>query len=249
MSCLAVEYPGYGLAPGRPSEGACNQAAQAALAFAEHELGFPRQRIFVFGRSIGSGPACALAAAASAAGQQPVGGLALQAPFLSIKAMARRLAGGWGRLVLNRFDNHSAIQQCSSAMPVVVVHGARDELIPPTVCCLFIAGFQGRGGRKCAEMSRVCLTCHQLLSAISPPNPKHGETLCELAPTSMKRFFLVPDADHNFFKMRDVLNPLRHLLELADLKRQAPVELRLTPADLIAWCVGGSAADQNRLPF
>ena len=56
-----VEYPGYGLRPGSPSEAALNLAVREA--YDELVAKHPGMGVGVIGESIGSGPACTLAAA------------------------------------------------------------------------------------------------------------------------------------------------------------------------------------------
>ena len=58
---LAVEYPGYGICPGSPSEPAFFSAVEAVFEFVEHDLRWPQDSILVMGRSIGTGSALKLA--------------------------------------------------------------------------------------------------------------------------------------------------------------------------------------------
>lgn len=61
---LAPEYPGYGLLRNqRTTVEDINQVAWAALDFCRRSLGFAQDRIVLWGRSIGTGPATALARA------------------------------------------------------------------------------------------------------------------------------------------------------------------------------------------
>jgi abhydrolase domain-containing protein 17 len=71
-----VEYPGYGVCKGSPSESSVKRAALEATRFLEG-LGFPAANIILYGRSIGSGAATHVAAE-YARQQKPVGGLILQ---------------------------------------------------------------------------------------------------------------------------------------------------------------------------
>ena len=68
LPVIGFEYPGYGLArfgrgsggsTGEPSEQGCFEAAEAALAYVHDR--YPEWRVVLFGRSLGSGPACYLA--------------------------------------------------------------------------------------------------------------------------------------------------------------------------------------------
>lgn len=58
-SVFILEYPGYGMRPGRPSKDAFDAAAAAA--YLRLRKSFPGKPVCVLGESIGSGPACSLA--------------------------------------------------------------------------------------------------------------------------------------------------------------------------------------------
>lgn len=64
----------------------------------------PATDIILFGRSIGSGPACYLA------GTRNIGGLVLMCPYTSIRNAAKHLAGGIASyLIAERFRNIDCI--------------------------------------------------------------------------------------------------------------------------------------------
>jgi len=59
---LCPEYPGYGLLRAyEPSVAGINRIAQAAWTFCIEEMGFSSEQVLLWGRSIGTGPATALA--------------------------------------------------------------------------------------------------------------------------------------------------------------------------------------------
>jgi uncharacterized protein len=121
---LAVEYPGYPGAAGSPSEASILEAGRRALAHLTGPLGVSRHRVVLQGRSIGSGVAVALAA--EGWGQA----LVLLSPYTSladVAASAMPLVPV--RLLLrDRFD--AASSAASVHVPTLIVHGARDEVIP-----------------------------------------------------------------------------------------------------------------------
>lgn len=124
----AVEYPGYGVCRGSPSEDSLNRAVLEAMAVLETELGYPASNIVLYGRSIGSGPASA-AAAVYKCDQRDIGGLILQSPFTSIRAVVRSIAGDLlASLIAERFDNAQRISQYYG--PLLIIHGTQDKLIP-----------------------------------------------------------------------------------------------------------------------
>ena len=121
---LMPEYRGFGGNPGRPSEAGLNLDAQAGLA-ALRAMGVPLSRILFWGESLGSGVAAQLATAHTPAA------VLLEAPYTSIAAMARLHYPfvPVGALLLHRFDSLTAVPKIRA--PVLIMHGARDAIIPP----------------------------------------------------------------------------------------------------------------------
>jgi hypothetical protein len=119
---LAVEYPGYGMCPGIPSEDGVMANAAAAMRFASETLAWPYDGIKLFGRSVGTGPAVALAA------QYPVAGLILVTPFLSIREVLRKYVGSFAELGKDCFRNYKIADIIE--VPTLIIHGKEDELIP-----------------------------------------------------------------------------------------------------------------------
>jgi len=124
---LGVEYPGYGPVPGNPCEGGVNRHTRAAFNFLTQKLRIPPQRIIVFGRSIGTGPATNLVSILSKS-RKAAAALILQSPYRSIKTLAKELVGAVANIIMDRFDNEADIVNCHS--PTLIIHGRQDELIP-----------------------------------------------------------------------------------------------------------------------
>ncbi len=125
LGFYVMEYPGYGLAAGRgPSEQGIYAAAEVALAHLHGALGVPRERTVLQGQSLGSGVAVEMAR--RGLGER----LVLLTPYTSIVDMgARRFPWLPTRLLArDRFDN--AAKAAEVKMPVLIVHGTRDEVIP-----------------------------------------------------------------------------------------------------------------------
>ena len=63
VSVLAMEYPGYGTYErnGSASADKITEDAEYVYKFCLHDMGIDESDIIVFGRSMGSGPACFLA--------------------------------------------------------------------------------------------------------------------------------------------------------------------------------------------
>jgi fermentation-respiration switch protein FrsA (DUF1100 family) len=124
INVLAVEYPGYGVYKGKPSSKALIQDAECIYEFVKKTLKFPSKDIFVFGRSIGTGPATHLAR------YKRVGCLLLMSAYTSIKAVAKHIGKFLSCLIKERFNNIENIKHITC--PVFLVHGKMDQLIPYT---------------------------------------------------------------------------------------------------------------------
>jgi pimeloyl-ACP methyl ester carboxylesterase len=119
---LLIDYRGYGSSEGAPSE---KKLVADALAWYDHartRLG--AERIFVFGRSLGSGVAVQLAAA------RPVAGVMLVAPFDSLTSVGRRYYPFLpvGLMLKHPFDSASLARSLET--PLLCLVAARDEVIP-----------------------------------------------------------------------------------------------------------------------
>jgi len=120
-----VEYPGYGLARGvRTTEAAIYAAAEAALDHLERSIGVPNERIILQGQSLGTGVATEMAARGHGAR------LILVSPYTSIVDMASHYAPILpARLYVgDRFE--TAAKAPGVSIPVLIVHGTLDEVIP-----------------------------------------------------------------------------------------------------------------------
>jgi len=124
FAVLLLEYRGYGGNPGRPTESGLAldaQAAQRALA----ERGFPPERILYFGESLGTGVVAALQAEV-----QPAGVL-LRSPFTSFADMAAHRYPFLPVGALLR-DGYPVLGHVAATrVPVTVVQGDRDDVVPP----------------------------------------------------------------------------------------------------------------------
>ncbi len=119
---VALSYRGYGGSTGSPSEEGLIADAQAAYAFATARV--PPERIVVWGESLGTGVAVALAST------QRVGRLVLDAPFTSAADVGARVY--WylpvQLLMKDPFRSDERIGKVTA--PLLVLHGARDNVVP-----------------------------------------------------------------------------------------------------------------------
>lgn len=96
MNVLIVEYPGYSIYNEDKSADVVLQDSLFVFDYITKILGFESKNIFVFGRSIGSGPSCYLSS------ERLIGGLMLMSPFTSLKTVVKNLIGFLSFLVSER---------------------------------------------------------------------------------------------------------------------------------------------------
>ena len=119
---LLVDYRGYGLSEGRPTEQGIYQDGEAAWQWLV-DSGQDPEKIILFGRSLGAVVAVRLAS------QRTVERLVLVTPLTSASDMAREIGMGWAAwAVRGRLDALAWIRQVQA--PVLVVHGDQDEIVP-----------------------------------------------------------------------------------------------------------------------
>jgi hypothetical protein len=125
LGFYVMEYPGYGLAADRgPSEQRIYAAAETALAHLHTALGVPREHTVLQGQSLGSGVAVEMARRGLGAR------LVLLTPYTSIADMGARMFPFLPARLLARDRFDSASKAPSLTLPVLIVHGTRDEVIP-----------------------------------------------------------------------------------------------------------------------
>jgi fermentation-respiration switch protein FrsA (DUF1100 family) len=122
IGLVALEYRGFGGLPGQPTEAGLIADAQAAYAFAAARYRVPQ--IVVWGESLGSGVAVALAA------EKPVGRLILEAPFTSTAAIAAIRYWYMPVRLLMKDQYRSDERIAKITAPVLILHGTRDRVVP-----------------------------------------------------------------------------------------------------------------------
>lgn len=122
VNVLLVEFPGYGHSDGSPSRASIAETFEAAFDRLTARDDIDGAKIFAYGRSMGGG------AAADLARSRPVAALVLQSTFSSASEMARGAALVPAFIVRDRFDNESVVAETD--VPVLVLHGRADEVIP-----------------------------------------------------------------------------------------------------------------------
>lgn len=122
LGLVALEYRGYGGNPGSPSERGLIADGEAAYAFAAAR--YPTTQIVLWGESLGSGVAVAVAA------EKPVGRLILEAPFTSTAAVAAIHYWYMPVRLLMKDQFHSDERIGKVTAPLLILHGVRDQVVP-----------------------------------------------------------------------------------------------------------------------
>lgn len=121
FSVYLPEYRGYGRSNGKPDE---PSLIADAIRFYDELVKRPdvdASRIVIHARSLGGGPACALAA------KRKCKALVLQSVFTSTTDLANKYAAP-GFLVRSSFHNDRIIPTLD--IPILIAHGSADEIIP-----------------------------------------------------------------------------------------------------------------------
>ncbi len=121
---LAVYYRGYSGSTGTPSEQGLYRDARAGYDWLS-KRGYAPNDIIIHGFSLGSGVAARLAS------ERPARALILEAPFTGVDDVAAERVSPLARLVIgDRFASREVIG--AVAMPILIVHGDADTVVPFT---------------------------------------------------------------------------------------------------------------------
>jgi hypothetical protein len=119
---VALSYRGYGGSTGKPTEAGMLLDAAAAYDFAAAR--YPARRIIVWGESLGTGVAVALAA------ERQIGGLILDAPFSSAADIG---ASAYPFVPVRWFlkDSFRSDERIGRVtVPLLILHGEMDPIVP-----------------------------------------------------------------------------------------------------------------------
>eukprot|EP00434_Breviolum_minutum_P041709 symbB.v1.2.037105.t1/scaffold5389.1/size27643/2 len=168
-----LEFPGYGLCPGKPSEDSLDSAADVCFRYVREVLQVAPADIIVMGRSMGA------AVALSLAEKFYFGGLVLIAPFLSLRdALGQYTGAKMSEVMLDElFCSKEKIK--SVKVPTLVIHGQKDRLIDSS---------QGKQLYDLCESRKKLFVCPEELG--------HNDDLLsdpEFLIRPILRFFPLPD--------------------------------------------------------
>jgi len=121
IGALLVEYPGYGRAPGAPSEQSITESVLALYDWAANNPRVDAKRIVAYGRSLGGGAAVRLAV------NRPVAALILESTFTSVADFAAGYMAP-AFLIRDPFDSRKTLASYRGRL--LVIHGRRDTIVP-----------------------------------------------------------------------------------------------------------------------
>jgi len=130
-----LEYPGYGMRPGKPS----SRSLTAAVLDAIDCIPSSHERIVLLGQSLGTGVVCAAAAARS----EKVSGMVLVTPYDSLRAGAQ-FHYPWlpiDLLLRHHFDSDRNLAHYRG--PVAFLIAGKDATVPPQLGERLYAGYNG----------------------------------------------------------------------------------------------------------
>jgi uncharacterized protein len=122
IGLVALEYRGYGGNEGSPSETGLIADGEAAYAYAAAH--YPVKQIVLWGQSLGSGVAVAVAA------EKPVDRVILEAPYTSTTAVASIRYWYIPVSLLMKDQFHSDRRIGKVTAPLLILHGVQDRVVP-----------------------------------------------------------------------------------------------------------------------
>lgn len=124
LSTLMIDYRGYGMSEGKPSEEGTYNDARAAWDYVIHEKKIPPNRIIIMGRSMGGSIAAWLAS------QTTPAMVILESSFLSFTKVAKDLYP-WVPASLLFGDTYNTATHLKKVLsPVLIMHSPDDEIVP-----------------------------------------------------------------------------------------------------------------------
>ncbi len=125
VSVFLVDYRSYGKSAGEiKSSQDLIHDAKAALNWLKESKKFQTSQIILYGESMGSVPAIELA------GAEKFKALILEAPFTSLKEMAKLLYGMAPDILLKDFEMNNDEKIGRVKTPVLILQGTSDEVVP-----------------------------------------------------------------------------------------------------------------------
>jgi fermentation-respiration switch protein FrsA (DUF1100 family) len=141
LNTFILDYRGYGRSEGTPHEAGLYQDAEAAYAYVCETRGIAPQQVVLFGRSLGG------AIALYVASIQPAAGVIVESTFTSLQDLSALFFPGMdASLFQGQYESLSRTKNLT--MPLLVVHGTRDDLVPVDQGKRLFEAHPGRIGKQ-----------------------------------------------------------------------------------------------------
>lgn len=124
VSTLIIDYRGYGLSTGSPTERHLYEDAEIAYRWLVESKGIAAGRLFLFGESIGGAVAIDLAT------KSPCAGLIIESSFTSLREIAHHAFPFAPTGLLLRSDFNSLAKLPKISTPILFSHSPDDDIIP-----------------------------------------------------------------------------------------------------------------------
>jgi len=123
LNIFIIDYRGYGLSQGRPSEAGMYLDAGAAYDYLVNQRRIKSKEIIAYGESLGAAAVCHLAA------EEDLGALIIESGFSRGRDMAKRIYPYLPTFLFsNNFDSLSKIEKVKA--PKLFIHSKNDEIVP-----------------------------------------------------------------------------------------------------------------------
>ncbi|XP_068209907.1 protein ABHD13 [Palaemon carinicauda] len=134
INLLLLDYRGYGLSDGTPSEEGLYLDAQAAISYLKTRLDIDQNKIVIFGRSLGG--AVAVDCVSRSEISSRIAAMVLENTFTSIPDMAKVLFSNVKVLAklpqwCHKNKYLSKYKMCKVVVPTLFLSGQADSLVPP----------------------------------------------------------------------------------------------------------------------
>lgn len=121
VNVISIEYPGYGIYNGKPSEDSVLADAEYVYRYTAFFSGTGEENMTIVGRSIGTGAACYLASIFNPSL------VVLLSPFLSVQEVVAEKYPLMQKFIKERFNNMGFVQKAKC--PFFILHGMQDQAI------------------------------------------------------------------------------------------------------------------------
>jgi pimeloyl-ACP methyl ester carboxylesterase len=144
-NCIIIDYEGYGLSGGTPSEQGCYRAAEAAYQYLRTRTDINTHNFIPAGFSLGG--AVAIDLAWRHKNDHTISGLITFSTFDTLRDMAARNYPWFPVTTLLKYSFNSQAKAAELSLPWFIAHGMQDTAIPPACADRLAAAASNAGAR------------------------------------------------------------------------------------------------------